>query len=203
MKTQVITVPDVLTSIECETICNYCSHKCQPSKVGSTGHILESKPGSTNTEIRHSMNSFITHNDTKLSNIMRKVADCLVQVSAHAFDFPINYIEPIQYSEYTEGMYYNEHCDCGESIEYDRDISASVFLSPRENYKGGNLSFPSKEGNTLEVNEKQGSMSIFPSMMIHKVNKVKSGKRSSLVLWSRRPAYNPQSVSLQNYGVVS
>ncbi len=179
MLMKVVTVPNVLTSTECEIICDYCSPKCFSSKVGGST--------TTNIEIRHSMNSFITHNDTKLSNIIRKVADCLVQVSADAFDFPINYIEPIQYSEYTEGMYYNKHCDCGESIEYDRDISASVFLSPRENYEGGNLSFPSKEG-TLEVNEKQGSMSIFPSMMVHKVNKVKSGKRSSLVLWSRRPS---------------
>ena len=173
MLMKVVTVPDVLTSTECEIICDYCSPKCFPSRVGSA----------SNKEIRHSMNSFITQNDTKISNIIAKVADCLVQVSADVFDFPINYIEPVQYSEYTEGMYYNEHCDCAEFLEYDRDISASVFLSPRKKYEGGNLSF-----HNLTVDEKQGSMSIFPSMMLHKVDRVKSGKRSSLVLWSRRPS---------------
>ena len=115
--------------------------------------------------------------------MMGKVADCLVQVSADVFDFPISYIEPIQYSEYTEGMYYDEHRDCAGLVEYDRDISASVFLSPRKKYEGGNLTF-----SDLKVDENQGSMTIFPSMMIHKVDKVKSGKRSSLVLWGRRPS---------------
>ena len=175
MLRKVVVVPDVLTSTECEIICDYCSPKCLPSKVGSSFF--------SNKKIRHSMNCFITQNDTKLSNILGKVTNCLVQISADVFDFPINYIEPVQYSEYTEGMYYNEHCDCAESIEYDRDISASVFLSPRKKYEGGNLSF-----RNLTVDEKQGSMSIFPSMMLHKVDRVKSGKRSSLVLWSRRPS---------------
>ena len=101
MLRKVVVVPDVLTSTECEIICDYCSPKCLPSKVGSSFF--------SNKKIRHSMNCFITQNDTKLSNILGKVTNCLVQISADVFDFPINYIEPVQYSEYTEGMYYNEY----------------------------------------------------------------------------------------------
>ena len=179
MLMKVVTVSNVLTSTECDIICDYCSPKCQESTVEHGTDAIKNK------QIRNSLNTFISFdtNNVKLSNIIQKVGDCLVQVSLDVFDFPINYIEPVQYSEYTEGMYYNEHCDCAEFLEYDRDISASVFLSPRKKYEGGNLSF-----HNFTVDEKQGSMSIFPSMMSHKVDIVKSGKRSSLVLWGRRPS---------------
>ena len=82
-------------------------------------------------------------------------------------------------------MYYDSHIDSGETLELDRDISASVFLTPRDQYEEGNLSFLYSSG-WVDVNEQQGSLVVFSSMLTHKVNKVKKGKRSSLVLWCRR-----------------
>ena len=93
--------------------------------------------------------------------------------------------ERIQYAEYNEGMYYNAHIDSGETLDLDRDISVSVFLTPRNQYEGGNLSFLYPTG-WVEANEQQGSIILFSSMLTHKVNKVKKGKRSSLVLWCKK-----------------
>ena len=166
------TVPEVLTSIECEGIINYCTDKCKPSSV-----IDGSQPN-----VRNSVNTFFAPNELPVT---KKILDCVVKVGYEVFNFPLTNVEPIQYAEYTKGMYYDSHIDSGETLELDRDISASVFLTPRDQYEEGNLSFLYSSG-WVDVNEQQGSLVVFSSMLTHKVNKVKKGKRSSLVLWCRR-----------------
>ena len=131
------------------------------------------------------INTFIQPEDINQLPVIKKLTDCVFKFSSQYFNFPIRYIEPVQYAEYTEGMYYTPHMDSGVTFECDRDISASVFLSPRNEYEGGNLSLMYPTG-WEEADEQQGSMVLFPSMLTHKVEKVKKGKRSSLVLWCRR-----------------
>ena len=171
------TVPEVLTSKECQEIINYCTGKCKQSDVSISGDKL-----SMRKDIRNSLNTFIAPDE--LPSI-KKVLDCLIKVSFEFFNFPITTVEPIQYAEYNEGMYYNAHIDSGETLDLDRDISVSVFLTPRNQYEGGNLSFLYPTG-WVEANEQQGSIILFSSMLTHKVNKVKKGKRSSLVLWCKK-----------------
>ena len=166
------TVPDVLTPTECDEIINYCADKCKPSSV-----LDGYKP-----KVRNSVNTFFAPNEL---SVTKKILDCVVKVGHEIFNFPLLNVEPIQYAEYTNGMYYDSHIDSGETLELDRDISASVFLTPRDQYDGGNLSFLYSSG-WVDVNEQQGSIVVFSSMLTHKVNKVKKGKRSSLVLWCRR-----------------
>ena len=172
------TIPKVLTSIECQEIINYCTGKCNPSDVTAPVH----NKSTIIKDVRNSLNTFISPDELPM---VKKIVDCVVKVSSEYFKFSLTTIEPIQYAEYTEGMYYKPHIDCGATFECDRDISASVFLSPRNEYEGGNLSLMYPTG-WEEADEQQGSMVLFPSMLTHKVEKVKKGKRSSLVLWCRR-----------------
>ena len=172
------TIPKVLTSIECQEIINYCTGKCNPSDVTAPAH----NKSTIIKDVRNSLNTFITPDE--LPSI-KKVLDCLIKVSLEFFNFSITTVEPIQYAEYNEGMYYNAHIDSGETLDLDRDISVSVFLTPRNQYEGGNLSFLYPTG-WVEANEQQGSIILFSSMLTHKVNKVKKGKRSSLVLWCKK-----------------
>ena len=147
--------------------------------------ILPQSIKSTFKDFRYSVNTFIRPEDIDQLPMIRKLTDCVVKFSSQCFKFPMRYVEPVQYAEYTEGMYYKPHTDSGETFECDRDISASVFLTPRNQYEGGSLSFLYPTG-WEEADEQQGSMILFPSMLTHKVEKVKKGKRSSLVLWCRR-----------------
>ena len=174
------TTPNVLTATECQQIIIYCTDKCKPSTLG----ISKTKVGNAQ-DFRHSVNTFLRPEDINQLPVIKKLTDCVVKFSSQYFKFPIRYVEPVQYAEYTEGMYYKPHIDCGATFECDRDISASVFLSPRNEYEGGNLSLMYPTG-WEEADEQQGSMVLFPSMLTHKVEKVKKGKRSSLVLWCRR-----------------
>ena len=166
------TVSEVLSSTECDEIINYCTGKCKPSTV-----VVGSQPN-----VRNSVNTFFAPNELPMT---KKVLDCVSQVCYEIFNFPVNNVEPIQYAEYTKDMYYDSHIDSGKTLDLDRDISVSVFLSPRNEYEGGNLSFWDPNG-WVDVNEQQGNVVIFSSMLPHKVKKVKKGKRTSLVLWCRR-----------------
>ena len=165
------TVPEVLTSTDCHEIINYCTDKCKPSDVNSPFK-----------DVRNSVSTFIAPDELPVT---KKVLDCVVKVSYEIFNFPVTHVEPIQYAEYTEGMYYNSHIDSGETLDLDRDISVSVFLTPRNEYEEGNLSFSYPSG-WVDIDERQGSIVVFSSMLPHKVKKVEKGKRSSLVLWCRR-----------------
>ena len=178
MITSYFTVPKVLTSEDCLEIINYCTDKCKQSDVT----VPVSNESNIIKDVRNSLNTFIAPDELPMT---RKVIDCVVKVSSENFNFPLNTIEPIQYAEYTEGMYYNAHTDSGETLDLDRDISVSVFLTPRNEYEGGNLCirYPN---NWVEIDEQQGSMVVFSSMLVHKVKPVEKGKRSSLVMWCKR-----------------
>ena len=115
-----------------------------------------------------SVNTFFAPNEL---SVTKKILDCVVKVGHEIFNFPLLNVEPIQYAEYTKGMYYDSHIDSGETLELDRDISVSVFLTPRDEYEEGNLSFWYPNG-WVDVNEQQGSLVVFSSMLPHKVKKV-------------------------------
>ena len=130
------TTPNVLTATECQQIINYCTDKCKPSTLG----ISKTKVGNAQ-DFRHSVNTFLRPEDIKQLPVIRKLTDCIVKSSLECYNFSLGYIEPVQYAEYTEGMFYKPHIDSGETFDYDRDISVSVFLSPKDEYEGGNLCF--------------------------------------------------------------
>ena len=171
---------NVLTSEECNTIINYCSSRCKPSDIiDENGNFHQDKL------IRNTVNTFLRRTDYEVLPILNKVAEHVITTSHEFFKFPIGMIEDVQYAEYSKGMYHDEHIDSGSTLDYDRDISASVILSPRNEYVGGNLGFRNRES-FLDVDEQQGTVVVFPSMLIHRVKKVEEGKRSSLTLWCRR-----------------
>tara|TARA_X000001036_G_scaffold291267_1_gene270656 strand:+ start:1348 stop:1896 length:549 start_codon:yes stop_codon:yes gene_type:complete len=166
-------VDDVLSWKECKYLRNYGHRKVKESLIeGAQVHVS-----------RKSKNCFISSNvkDKKVKEIMTKVVRCYFDISRGFFKFPIEIIEPIQYAEYDEGMYYQLHADSGFTI--DRDISASVVLSARDKYEGGELKFGHLKSPT---EEKLGRIIVFPSAIQHEVLPVKKGRRSSLVLWGRR-----------------
>ena len=58
----------------------------------------------------------------------------------------------------------------------------SLQLSTPEEYKGGKLEF-NLGSNIIEANNEVGSLTLFPSYLLHRVTPVVSGVRRSLVLW--------------------
>ena len=148
---------------------------------------------STDLSIRNSNVSFINNNQNSVQDLMQKAVDAIVAYAKEYYLLVITKAEPIQYAEYTKDMFYTWHTDSTEQLKSNikRDISASIILSKKEDYKGGSLQMITE--NTIKNNvvipqdvedQEQGTLIIFPSNMIHRVSKVTSGLRASLVLWT-------------------
>jgi PKHD-type hydroxylase len=120
--------------------------------------------------------------------------------------FDLSKCEPLQYSIYNEGDYYNWHNDQRESVYEDglvRKLSFTVFLN--EDYDGGDFQIVELSADkelpklnvenvsaTLLVNKggiitgpqpATGTMIVFPSYLWHRVEPVIKGPRKSLVGW--------------------
>lgn len=90
--------------------------------------------------------------------------------------------EDIQYSVYLDnGGHYNWHSDIGSNTAH-RKLSLTLQLSTNEEYEGGNLEF-NLGSSVIDGPKEVGSLTIFPSYLLHRVTPVVSGVRRSLVLW--------------------
>tara|TARA_R100000005_G_C5003371_1_gene211589 strand:+ start:7066 stop:7632 length:567 start_codon:yes stop_codon:yes gene_type:complete len=100
----------------------------------------------------------------------------------------------IQYTSYTEGQYYKWHVDTSLAIQEEdtdrvRKLSFSLQLSDPEEYSGGELQLLSDDNFSYFAPKTKGSIIIFDSRMRHRVRKVNSGCRKSLVGWVEGPVW--------------
>jgi PKHD-type hydroxylase len=104
-------------------------------------------------------------------------------------DVPLN----LQLAEYTadtvhgKNGFYNWHADVGRDLSSTRKLSVSVQLSEPTEYEGGDLEFMINR--STKAPREKGTVILFPSYIIHKVNKVTKGTRRSLVLWFCGPPF--------------
>ena len=126
------------------------------------------------------------------------------------WNFSLTEVESSQFTHYTsDNSFYGWHQD-EHSIVYPNDhhnvnfrnkirkLSCSVLLSEPNTYEGGDFDFAipmAKHANlmykkitlkSLEV----GTMIVFPSFTLHRVNPVTKGTRYSLVVWALGPTYD-------------
>ena len=76
-------------------------------------------------------------------------------------------------------------------IEYEssRKLSFSLQLSNENDYEGGELQFLTDENISYYAPKKRGTLVIFDSRSRHRVTKVRSGVRRSLVGWVNGPRW--------------
>ena len=95
--------------------------------------------------------------------------------------------EQIQFTEYhaNEKGHYNWHQDIGTGIASCRKVSVTVQLSGPDEYEGGDLQLTHGGPHELAYTapKKAGSVTIFPSYMLHRVKPITKGVRKSFVLW--------------------
>lgn len=132
----------------------------------------------------------------------------LLKANMENFKYDIDLIgnKEIQYTSYETGEYYNWHVDTSTSIQHGdtgnkeldfikynsqkvRKLSFSVQLSDPEDYTGGELQILSDENVSYFAPKTKGTIIIFDSRMRHRVRKVTSGCRKSLVGWVEGPTW--------------
>lgn len=120
--------------------------------------------------------------------------------------------ENIQYTQYGEGQFYDWHIDAGIDIsykpeqiigsgnnnakdflhvqgEYVRKLSFTLQLSDPEDYTGGEVQFMDNSRKSFFAPKQKGTIILFDSRTPHRVRKVKSGLRKSLVGWVVGPRW--------------
>lgn len=103
--------------------------------------------------------------------------------------------EPLQVAVYegNEEGYYDWHIDplqnSSKKFGTCRKLSCSLQLTNPKKYEGGNLKIKTDFINENQAEKSQGSLTIFPSFMPHRVEPVTKGVRKSLVIWVHGPQF--------------
>lgn len=116
--------------------------------------------------------------------LMQKLMYICTAANEQYFCFAWRALSSLQVIEYSVGDFYDWHLDIGKLDNSSRKFSLVVLLSDPQDYEGGQL--------TLWDNQpaqKQGSVYLFPSYLMHKVQPVTKGVRYSLVAWATGPCF--------------
>jgi len=135
------------------------------------------------------------------------------------FLYDISFIESesMQFARYGVGEYYHWHSDTSIPVQYKpqiqtsakesttddnylreraaienelvRKISFSLQLSDPDDYEGGNIQFIDESNQNYIAPRQKGSLIIFDSRTKHRVCKVRSGVRKSIVGWVVGPRW--------------
>ncbi|MEO1591562.1 MAG: Fe2+-dependent dioxygenase [Cyanobacteria bacterium J06632_22] len=92
-------------------------------------------------------------------------------------------IHSMLFSRYEVGMSYGRHIDNAMmGGQWRSDVSFTIFLTPPEDYKGGNLII---EGPSFEQKYrlKSGHAIVYPSSTLHRVDPIIEGSRWAIVGW--------------------
>lgn len=121
--------------------------------------------------------------------LFRKITDQVLTVNANWFGFDLVEIEDLQFSKYYVGGFYDKHVDhYPETYGNPRKLSFVVQLSDPETYEGGStLLWTSKT--SQKIMKKKGSVTFFPSYLLHEVEPVTAGTRLALVGWVQGPPF--------------
>ena len=118
----------------------------------------------------------------------------------------------LQYTHYGEGQYYKWHQDSdldsfiipqirynsGDNKaqdqnliagEYIRKLSFTLQLSDPTDYRGGEVEFLDNSNKRLLAPKQRGTMIVFDTRVRHRVRKIKSGTRKSIVGWVVGPRW--------------
>lgn len=165
---------DVFTRQECERIVINLDQHVKPSAVING-----------TSEVRKSQSVMVPRNDAN-EWIYERILKVAHETNQAKFRFNIDYncILGVQFTKYEEGSYYDWHVDTGPTKETCcRKLSITIELSDPASYKGGNLEFGMNDHNIIKAENKQGSATVFCSLVRHRVTEVTHGKRYSLVVW--------------------
>jgi PKHD-type hydroxylase len=178
-------IPSQIPKIICDEIIKQYQDDLTDAEVGCTTETRR-----VDATLRQSNVTWI-NNDNWIAGMMSHFA---LSANKHYFKFDIDgYRREIQFTRYVEGDFYGWHIDTDTELlskKFTRKLSIIMCLSSKEDYEGGELElfYPASTfRNSFKLD--YGDVVIFPSIIQHRVKKVKSGERFSLVGWMGGPPF--------------
>lgn len=170
----IFTIDNLLTTEELDLLKN----KLNPDDFveGKTTAGWHAKLVKDNTQLKQ--------NAPQAQDLRQLVINALKRNSIFDIGIRPKIIHSVLFSRYTEGMSYGSHVDnalMGKE-SYRSDVSLTIFLSPPDSYQGGELVIESIEGERTFKLE-AGSVVLYPSSFLHRVEPVTAGVRLVSVGW--------------------
>jgi hypothetical protein len=153
------------------------------AKIGSTA----SETDQLDLSVRKSKISWIRADIPNNQWIFRKLTDIVLQINKDVFNFDLDCIQNLQFTEYNIGEYYKHHTDIAYESDRTRKLSFSIQLSEENTYEGGDLKLYC--GEPFSAPRTKASITVFPSYVLHEVEPVKKGVRHALVGWIIGPKF--------------
>ena len=124
--------------------------------------------------------------------IMDRMVRVVADANRAAFDFALDdFAESAQIARYSAAGqgHFDWHSDIGTgALAARRKLTIVVQLSDPADYQGGLLQIQ-PDSHVQTANQAQGSATVFPSFVLHRVTPVTQGTRWSLTLWAHGPAF--------------
>ena len=145
--------------------------------------------------------NFGTEQYTNLSTEIIKLIESDNMINNYSFP---SKIFNVLFTRTGAGMFYGPHIDSPYLPAGRRDLSFTIFLNEKQNYKGGELIlYISPERKQIKLNP--GEMIIYPTKYLHEVKEVTEGERLVCVGWieSQIPRdEDRESLSLMKTGIL-
>lgn len=125
--------------------------------------------------------------DAEHAWVFERIGNLVRKINQASYKFLLNDHVTVNVLEYAPTGFYDWHIDLGIDVYATRKISLVTFLTPPEEYEGGELCFMDR-GEPYKL--AQGATVMFPSYLIHKVAPVTRGTRFSMVSWVHGPSFN-------------
>lgn len=180
-------IPGFLADFDIDNILNNIEYlKTYPSKIVTTKE--SNQESSQIKKVRSSDIKWIPQAPPWLW-LYQRIHDYVINSNNLLWNFTLSHMdEEIQYSEYNSSQngHYDWHIDMGIEKYSTRKLSIIVQLSSPKEYEGGDVEFFT--GGDLskpksKISKEMGSITIFPSYMLHRVTPVTKGVRKSLAFW--------------------
>ena len=137
-------------------------------------------------QMRDSKIRFVRPDDNSEWVFEKLETACLKLNLKYGFELD-GFFDGFQVATYEPGGHYDWHIDLGGQISSARKLSMSVQLSNGDDYEGGDFTF--QTATDQPAPRSIGSLIVFPSYLVHRVEPVTKGKRLSLVSWIAGPPF--------------
>lgn len=172
-------LPKVFTDAECEKIiATYGEKLTDRAEVTVAGQQYR------DTDLR-----WVRGEDATAAWIFERLEKTVLKWNANNFNFDIDTCSDLQFGLYKVGQMYHWHADLGSGTLSRRKISSVLMLTPRSEYKGGDLEIFVGEAGAKALPLERGDVAVFTSWTKHRVTPVTDGARYSLVGWWTGPPY--------------
>ena len=176
-------IPQALSAAECESLIALC----QAAPMKDAGLVRQT----TAHQIRRAEVSWLD-DLPEAAWVMDRMMRLVAQANREAFGFDLTeFAESPQVARYggERKGHFDWHSDIGEGvIARQRKLTMVAQLSDPGDYEGGALEvWPSNA--VLTAPRDRGTLTFFPSYLLHRVTPVVSGERFSLTQWAHGPSF--------------